>query len=329
MLNADNKRLLNNNGSLNDKNIKDKISSILEQDKFSIPSDGAYQLVLPIAALILFGIIFLINSLFIKNQKFSFYILLLIIGIIMLLCVIVIPLIFYSNKLIKENQNKIESLEDCFRNECNDAFKQSKLNEIDSINTYCFDCLKIQEGNVLNAYNLFSYEQILKIEERVGNSEGKNRAVFSYSTYRDDGEDVGIAEAEAIVQANKRKGVKYYEIFYSDQEGADIDGDENEIFINLSKVLGKDEIEKCLDYRFYKDSRFDIMIYQWDDDDIEGYFCLNFPLVKECDHVTSCPLVCTLANANRTSKVFYKKMVPSVTLGLHQRLKKLVEYGTK
>ena len=226
MLNADNKRLLNNNGSLNDKNIKDKISSILEQDKFSIPSDGAYQLVLPIAALILFGIIFLINSLFIKNQKFSFYILLLIIGIIMLLCVIVIPLIFYSNKLIKENQNKIESLEDCFRNECNDAFKQSKLNEIDSINTYCFDCLKIQEGNVLNAYNLFSYEQILKIEERVGNSEGKNRAVFSYSTYRDDGEDVGIAEAEAIVQANKRKGVKYYEIFYSDQEGADIDGDE-------------------------------------------------------------------------------------------------------
>lgn len=324
MKNNDNMKYFDANGKPDDDRIKREIDTIIEQDEFSVSFDGLYALMMPVAALLLFGIILFCNELFLQSHNSPGMMIGLVVFVVLLICDITIPLLLFSNQLIDRTENKIETFNAELLEEYNCVYNDRRYSEMEAVNDYCRKCLEIREGNVLNSYNLFTYDQILKIEERVGNSPGKNRAVFSYSTYRDDGDDVGVAEAEEIVSANKKKGVKYYEIFYSDPVESTVHGDDNEVFVNLSEIL-KEGIERCLDYRFYKDCRFDIMIYQWDDNNVEGYFCLNFPLIKECTHDANCPIKCTLSNTDRTKKVFYKKMVPSVTVSLHQRLKRLAE----
>lgn len=231
------------------------------------------------------------------------------------LVVTVCPLHSTSKKILK---NMDQSLDELSKKTCEDI-SQAKKNEIEQINKNCEKCVSLKGGSALNAYNLYTYEQILMIEESVGNASGSMRRVFAYSTHRDDGEGVGIQEAEKIVQQNIEKGVEYYECFYNNPK--EIKSEDKVIFKDLADCLGEETMEKCLDYRFYQHSRFGIIIYQWDDEHIEGYFCLNFPLlIKECDRSADCPVDCSPANLNRTGKIFYKKMVPSITLGLHARL---------
>ena len=196
--------------------------------------------------------------------------------------------------------------------------KQAVLNE------YCQNCVQTLVGEVINAYNLFTYDQLLKIEESVGQESGDNRCVYCYSTFRDDGDEVGVPEAEKVIRTNQAKGVKYYNIYYKEPSGLQPNQDfVNEVFINLSETeeLSNGAAEACLDYRFYHQIRFDIMIYQWDIDRIEGYFCLNFPLRQTCNYYSSCPYSCNDPGKARTERVFYKKMSPIITEDLLRRLR--------
>lgn len=310
-------------------NISEKeIERCLEEkvDDYCIPQGSGFDLVLPVIGLFVPALIFLLK----QHETYGSNTL---IGIVLALCivaliaVIVLPLIVFANKMLVSDSKKLQEVRK--KNFAKiDAIKENQSIEFERLaDKQCLKCVSVKSGNVLNAYNLYTYQQILDIEDSVGKSCDSNKVVYSYSTYRDDGEDVGIAEAEKIIEENQRRGVKYYEFFFADNNEItfQLERNKNEIFINLEEYMGKDEIAKCLDYQFYKHSRFDIMIYQWSKDRIEGYYCINFPVISECKYSTVCPLNCTLSSSNRTAKVFYKKMPRSITYSLHKRLQNIVE----
>lgn len=308
---------VNDDTSLNDEKLENEFKLIKEANGFSIPTGGIYDLTLPVLAILIYLASWLVHMLNLENNQllysclFSFC-------IIAIVLLIVLPLFLNGNSKQKEARTKCDKLQGSIYNEV-------WLKKIKNTNDVCRRCLEIKKGNILNAYNLYTYDQILQIEESVGLYPGEDKKVFSYSTYRDDGEDVGISEAEKIIEINKRKKVEYFEFFYFDANGQNSQHNDKDNFINLTTLLGQENVEKCLDNQFYKHSRFDIMIYQWSAEKIEGYFCLNFPSVVECDLSYNCPLNCTLANADRTKNIFYKKMPRSITIGLHNRLLHLID----
>lgn len=309
--------IVNDDLSLNADRLKNELSIIRETNEFTMPSGGVYDLILPCLAIFIYITSWLVHMVNLEKNQIL-YSCLFSLCIIAIIVLIVLPLLFYCISMQKEVQSKCNKLLEYI-------FDEAQLKKTKGINEECRKCLEIKKGNILNAYNLYTYDQILQIEESVGLYPGDDKKVFSYSTYRDDGEDVGISEAEKIIEINKRKKVEYFEFFYYDANSHNSQHNDMDSFVNLTTLLGKENAERCLDNQFYKHSRFDIMIYQWSEAKIEGYFCLNFPSVIECDLSHNCPLNCTLANADRTKNIFYKKMPHSVTIGLHNRLQHLID----
>lgn len=301
------------NNLCNNETIEEQLKMVKEKGAFSFPNSNLYIIIPPCLSILVFCLLQIIDKFRLDSSASWFSGVQLSACILLIIVVIVVPLVLHSRTLQNSFNKQLDTLE-------KQAKEEVLRQNIQSTNKQCKNCIELRKGTTLNAYNLFTYNQILQIESTVGDSKSSKAAVFCYSTLRDDGEDLGIAAAEEVIKKNVSKGVKYYNIFYTDRSKIPLNAEPGQVFINLSKQKGKDLIEKCLDYRFYTHCRFDVMIYQWDESHIEGYFCLNFPMVKTCSHAPSCPFNCDMTNTDRTKTIFYKKMPRSIALDLHARL---------
>lgn len=283
---------------------------------YSIPKGTIFDISLPGIPILVFCLVQIIAAFETSNRPLLMGILFAL-TIISLLALITVPLLTNMTTLLEEEYEKIG------------AYITQK------VNNNCKQCIALKKFNTLNSYNIFTYDQILQIEKNVGEyALSTDKAIYIYSTYRDEGE-MGYPGANEVMELNKKRSVMYYEIFYKNSQESLATKDSiaeelnNEILIDLSKlIIGEENLSKCLDYQFYQHSRFDIMIYQWDINRIDGYFCLNFPIIGLCrSYVDSseCPMNCTLGNADRMYKVFYKKMPNAITQSLHSRLKQFVQ----
>lgn len=305
--------MLKSNDLYDKEAVEKQLETVKDIGTFSFPNSGLNVIIPPCLSLLVFWLLTIINGYCVGTVASWFLGIQLSVCILLIIVVIVVPLALHSLALQNSFNAQLDTLEKQIKEEV-------LLQNIQSTNKQCLNCIELRKGTTLNAYNLFTYNQILQIESTVGDSKSSNTAVFCYSTLRDDGEDLGIAAAEKVIKRNVSKGVKYYNIFYEDRSKTPMSVEPGQVFINLSKQKGKDLIEKCLDYRFYTHCRFDVMIYQWNESHIEGYFCLNFPMVKTCSHAQACPFNCDMTNTDRTKTIFYKKMPRSIALDLHARL---------
>lgn len=305
--------MLKNDNLYHKETVEEQLEAVNNKSAFSFPNSGLYATIPPCLTLLVFGLLKIIDVFSSDSSASWFWGVLLSLCVLLMIALIVVPLVLHSLLLQRNFNTQLDTLEKQVR-------EKVLLQHIQLTNEQCISCIELRKGTTLNAYNLFTYNQILQIESTVGDSKSSNATVFCYSTLRDDGEDLGIAAAEEVIKRNVSKGVKYYNIFYKDRSKTPLTTEPGQVFINLSEQKGKDLIEKCLDYRFYIHCRFDVMIYQWDESHIEGYFCLNFPMVKTCSHAPTCPFNCDMTNTDRTKTIFYKKMPRSIALDLHARL---------
>lgn len=235
--------------------------------------------------------------------------------ILLLIALVTIPLM-YTSVSIQKKYNA------CIHDVIKEFWKR-----FDSILiSECEMCVQVKSPELLNVYNLYTYKQIQQIERSLV---GPNAEVYCYSRYRDDG-GIGPAETDEIVVQNlTKKGIPYH-FFYYENSPRDTElfepRNNREIYIALSdsNQLKKDDAYKqCLDYRIYRNARFDIMIYKQDDNILEGYFCLNFPVdanvCEGCkkDYSKYCPLKSTNGS---TDKLLYKKMPRDITSELYRKL---------
>lgn len=266
--------------------------------------------------LLLFFLILKVLSLVLTEDKNTVYI----VALIILSCTLVGAMIIF---FLKVSQSTIILLQ----------------NEIEEkIRDNCKKCVEIKENIDLNAYNIVTYDQLLQIE---GTVSGKNAAVYCYSTYRDDGSDIGLPPAEKIIEENLKRGVKYYDIFFEESPSSNKKEPERkgEMYVNLSEHY-PDEYKEYLDFKIYKHMLFDVMIYRFGDgqradkhnlgtdvdgkEDIEGYFGLNFPIkgkeqmCRICHMSTNCPLDFNKVKYKRT---IYKKMPHAIAQNLYDKLK--------
>jgi hypothetical protein len=203
----------------------------------------------------------------------------------------------------------------------------------------CKECVKLKENKGVNAYNLYTYDQILQIEKSLGRGD----VVFCYSRNRNDGKGAGQDKAEMVVKQNVDNEIEYY-YFYYDENNADrqeVISKKGEFFINLVDQY-PDKYMDFLDYRIYRDSDFDIMIYEHNNvsaggsnpEKIEGYYGLNFPVRKKGRNETV--LACTVCksrencslrveNGQETDRILYKRMPISIVKDLHTRLQTEVQ----
>ncbi len=283
---------------------------------YSVPTGVLFDISLPLIPLFVFSLAKIIATLETSNSPL-FMSILFTFTIMALIALVTVPLLKNMRTLLDEEYKKIDA------------------QSIQMVNNSCRQCIALKKINSLNSYNIYTYNQILQIEKNIGEyTSSRERAIYVYSTYRDEGE-VGYPGANEIMELNKKRGIVYYEIFYKNSqeklgaEGSAANELANEILIDLSKsIIGEENLSKCLDYQFYQHSRFDIMIYQWDATRIDGYFCLNFPIIGLCRSYTDsseCPMNCTLGNVDRMKKVFYKKMPNAITQSLHLRLQQFVQ----
>lgn len=309
--------------------IKKKFEVITSKEKFTVPSEGIHQAVIPVLGILILLSIKILSDLISNQAKYPIgSTIALVACVLSAVCVSLASFHFYSKQLIQSTCKKLMDAVQTEKNSLDDAIRQSNKDSFESLNKKCQECVQTLAGNVINAYSLYTYKQLLKIEESVGQESGDNRCVFCYSTYRDDGDEVGVEEAEKVISANQEKGVKYYNIYYKEPGGLQPNQNfVNEVFINLSETeeLRNGLAEACLDYKFFRQVRFDIMIYQWDPKRVEGYFCINFPLRANCLNYNNCPYSCNAQGEERTEKVFYKKMSPIITNDLLRRLRDVAQ----
>ena len=283
---------------------------------YSTPKGWLFDITLPVIPLLVFCLTKVITE-FETNKHPLFLSILFILITVSIITLITMPLVNNLKLQLKEQYAKIDA------------------ENVNLANISCKRCIELRKFNALNSYNIFTYDQILQIEKNVGDySSSSDKAIYIYSTYRDEGE-AGYPAANEVMEYNKKRGIVYYEIFYKNSheklgtEVNSIDLLNNEITIDLSRIIiGEENLSKCLDYQFYQHSRFGIIIYQWNTDRVDGYFCINFPIIGLCrSYVDSseCPMNCTLGNADRMKKVFYKKMPNAITQSLHSRLKQFVQ----
>lgn len=282
---------------------------------YSTPKGWLLDITLPVIPLLVFCLTKVIVEFETDKHPLLLSILIILIAVA-IIALITLPLVSNLSSQLKEQYSKIDA------------------ENVRLANISCKRCIELKKFNTLNSYNIFTYDQILQIEKNVGDYSSSDKAIYIYSTYRDEGE-AGYPAANEIMEYNKKRNIVYYEIFFKNShdklgiKANSIDHLDNEIIIDLSRtIIGDENLSKCLDYQFYQHSRFDIMIYQWDTDRIDGYFCINFPIIGLCrSYVDSseCPMNCTLGNADRMKKVFYKKMPNAITQSLHARLKQFVQ----
>lgn len=281
-----------------------------DYEKFDIPDLGIYT-TLWVAALVFevcIGLAILgVNS---SENMTILMVFLFSITVMAIICTIAFPIFFiYKNKLL------------AYKTAIDNSILSEQVEQINNVSKKCEDCINIKKGTIINAYNLITYDQILQIEKRLGRMEGDERAVFSYSMYREDGPGVGIDAANDVVADNNRAGVPYYILFYKEvNESIKLERPVLQIdkclFINLTEVLG-DKLNENLDYQFYKQTFFDIMLYKYSKEKIEGYYCLSFPIAQDCQYRKKCSLDC---RNGTTDKVFYKKMPKDIAEDLYKKL---------
>lgn len=281
----------------------------------------SYQRLIAFMPLFTFISLVLIHTITLSNDNSSnnlpsIYIAICAICILLLIALTILPLM-YTSILIQKRYN------DSLRNVVKEFWKQ-----FDSILiSECESCVQAKSPELLNVYNLYTYKQIQQIERSLV---GPNTEVYCYSRYRDDG-GIGPAETDEIVVENlTKKGIPYH-FFYYENSPRDTETfaprNSREIYIafsNSTQLKKEDAYKQCLDYRIYRNARFDIMIYKRGDDVLEGYFCLNFPvdanICEGCkkDYSKNCPLKSTNGS---TDKLLYKKMPQDITAELFTKLK--------
>ena len=202
----------------------------------------------------------------------------------------------------------------------------------------CKSCPIIELKNNMKLFNLFKFDELLKIEKSVGKAHGKGREVLIYSINGENDDNEDKPEVDKVVKFNKKKGVKYYDVYYTKtNKNYSIDDDiELNVFFEkyqnvwkeYSQILKeKDCTKKFLDYQLYKDTRFDMMVYKWSSERIEGYFCVNFPLKKACSFKTQgngCRNPCAKKD-EELKTLFYKKMPKEISNALYESLTKWIE----
>jgi hypothetical protein len=181
---------------------------------------------------------------------------------------------------------------------------------------------------------LVTFDELLNIEESLSETQESGKEVFIYSIYKDNDFD-NKPEVKRVYDKNINAGVVYYDIYYGETVISPDKGyisEENQIklsdlFTNgtlweskyKQRFTEKTFSDDFLDYQLYKTSSFDMMIYKWDNERIEGYFCVNFPIKERCPNRTR-KKGCNNQCSRDTTNLFYKKMPNHIAKELYDNL---------